>query len=98
LVIIAPESIAEILGLGSSIRSVSQLAGALLAMLVHANLGMIPKTHRVVRIEIPEAFSLETILPEQVPGWDAEDRAASRGAGMRGSTQSVRRCCACRAW
>jgi RES domain-containing protein len=56
-------------------------AGALLETRVHANLGMIPKTHRVVRIEIPEDVSLETILPEQVPGWDAEDMAASPAFG-----------------
>ena len=56
-------------------------AGALLEMLVHANLGMLPKNHRVVRIESPDDVRVETVLPQQVPGWDAEDMAASRVFG-----------------
>jgi RES domain-containing protein len=56
-------------------------AGALLEILVHANLGRLPKNHRAVRIEIPENVSVETVLAEQIPGWDAEDMAASRAFG-----------------
>ncbi|KAA6462067.1 RES domain-containing protein [Acidobacteria bacterium AB60] len=56
-------------------------AGALLEILVHANLGAIPRNQRAVRIDIPEQVSLETVLPEQVEQWDAEDMTASRAFG-----------------
>lgn len=63
------------------IYAAESFAGALLEVLVHANLGVLPKNHRAVRIEIPEKVSIETVLPEQVPGWDAEDMAVSRAFG-----------------
>jgi RES domain-containing protein len=56
-------------------------AGALLEVLVHANLSQPPKNHRVVRIEIPETFKIETATPDELPGWDAEDATASRTYG-----------------
>jgi RES domain-containing protein len=63
------------------IYAAETFAGALLEVLVHANLSALPKHHRVVRIEIPAKMSIETVLPAQVPGWDAEDMAASRAFG-----------------
>lgn len=58
-------------------------AGALLEVLVHANLAQPPKNHRVVRIDIPEPLEIETIDPMQIADWDAEDMIASRGYGDR---------------
>lgn len=63
------------------IYAAETFAGALLEALVHANLSVPPKNHRVVRIEIPDEVRVETVVPEQVPGWDAEDMLASRGFG-----------------
>ena len=35
----------------------------------------------VVRIDIPERLDLETIEPNQLPGWDEEDMTVSRRYG-----------------
>lgn len=56
-------------------------AGALLEVLVHSNLSRPPKNHRVVRIEIPATLQVETVGQADLPGWDAEDAAASRAFG-----------------
>jgi RES domain-containing protein len=56
-------------------------AGALLEVLAHANFSQPPKNHRVVRIEIPAKVRVETVIPDAVPGWDAEDDVASRAFG-----------------
>jgi RES domain-containing protein len=56
-------------------------AGALLEVLVHANLNRPPKNHQVVRIVIPDELPVETVDPAQVLGWDAEDNSASRDFG-----------------
>jgi RES domain-containing protein len=58
-------------------------AGALLETLVHANLSEPPKNHRVVRIAIPEGVAVETLTPDALEGWDAEDMIASRAFGSR---------------
>jgi RES domain-containing protein len=56
-------------------------AGALLEVLVHANLSHPPKNHRVVRIQIPDAVTIETVSIDQLKDWDAEDMIASRAFG-----------------
>ena len=56
-------------------------AGALLEVLVHANQAQPPRNHRVVQIDIPPDIAIESILPDQLPGWDAPDMLASRTAG-----------------
>jgi RES domain-containing protein len=56
-------------------------AGALLEVLVHANLSQPPKNHRVVRITIPDHVQIERVSAEMVPRWDAEDMVASRALG-----------------
>jgi RES domain-containing protein len=43
-----------------------------------SNLSQPPKNHRVVRIEIPLVVRIESLVQEEVPGWDAEDAGASR--------------------
>jgi RES domain-containing protein len=58
-------------------------AGALLEVLVHANLSQPPKNHKVVRIHIPDEVRIETVEPESVRGWEAEDMLASRSFGDR---------------
>lgn len=68
---------------GRVIYAAATYAGAMLEVLVHANLARPPKHHRAVRIEIPERVRVETVTAEDVPGWEAEDMAASRAFGDR---------------
>ena len=56
-------------------------AGALLEILVHANMDKPPRSHRVVKIVVPESVRIETVSPGQVPSWSADDQAASRVFG-----------------
>ena len=65
------------------IYAAETFAGALLEVLVHANLGRAPRTHAVIEITIPESVSIETVRPEAIPGWDAPDQIASREFGDR---------------
>lgn len=58
-------------------------AGALLEMLVHANIGYVPRTHVWIEITVPEKVSLERVEAGQIPGWDAPDMLASRAFGDR---------------
>ena len=56
-------------------------AGAMLEILVHANLAVPPKHHQVVRITIPESVAIETLSPSALPGWDAGDLTTARAFG-----------------
>lgn len=56
-------------------------AGALLEVLVHANLSGPPKNHRVIQIDIPEKIDVEAVAAEQIDGWDHADMIASRAFG-----------------
>jgi RES domain-containing protein len=66
-----------------AIYAAETYAGALLEVLVHANLSQPPKNHRVVRIVVPDEVSIETVSMQTVPKWDAEDMSASRAFGDR---------------
>ncbi len=63
------------------IYAAETFAGAVLEVLVHANLGRVPKTHAVVEIMIPDAVVTEILAPEELPGWDADDQSVSRVFG-----------------
>jgi RES domain-containing protein len=58
-------------------------AGALLEILVHANLNRLPPTQVAVELTIPEALPIERLAPADLPGWDAPNLAASRKFGDR---------------
>jgi RES domain-containing protein len=58
-------------------------AGAMLEVLVHANLAVPPKHHQVVRMMIPDTVKIETIDASALPGWAAENVAAARSFGDR---------------
>jgi RES domain-containing protein len=66
-----------------AIYAAETYAGALLEVLVHANLSRPPKQHRVVRIEVPDKLKVENVAINTVPGWDNEDMRASRAFGDR---------------
>jgi RES domain-containing protein len=65
----------------SVIYAAETFAGAVLEVLVHANLGRVPRTHAVVEITIPGAIATETVAPGDLPGWDADDQSVSRAFG-----------------
>jgi len=65
------------------IYAAESYAGAMLEVLVHANLSVPPRNHRVVRISIPDAVKIETVHPGLLPGWDGEDLRATRSLGDR---------------
>ena len=56
-------------------------AGALLEVLVHANLGAVPKNHAVVDILIPDDLPMGLVAPTDLPGWNSEDMMVSRRFG-----------------
>ncbi|MBS1816200.1 MAG: RES domain-containing protein [Acidobacteria bacterium] len=56
-------------------------AGALLEILVHANLNRPPKHQQSVRIFIPDAIVIEDVVLDQVHGWDKEDASVSQQFG-----------------
>ena len=58
-------------------------ASALLEVLVHSNIGRVPKTHAVVEIAIPDSVVIESARGEDLAEWDAEDQIASRAFGDR---------------
>lgn len=63
------------------IYAAETFAGALLEVLVHANLGRVPKTQAMVKIVIPDTLRVETLSGDALPGWEAEDQSASRAFG-----------------
>ena len=58
-------------------------AGALLEVLVHANIGRMPDTQAYIEIDLPDTMSREVVAADEVPGWDADDQRASRAVGDR---------------
>ena len=58
-------------------------AGAMLEVLVHANIGRIPQTHSVITIEIPDDLALERMAASGLPEWQAPNQLASRTFGDR---------------
>jgi len=58
-------------------------AGAMLEVLVHSNIGKVPKTHSWIEILIRRGIRIEEAHPADVPGWDAPDQRASRRFGDR---------------
>jgi RES domain-containing protein len=65
----------------SVIYAAETFAGALLEVLVHSNLGRLPKMHAAIEIHIPDSVAVESIDGRGLPGWDAEDQLASRAFG-----------------
>ena len=63
------------------IYSAESYAGAMLEVLVHANLAVPPKNQGVVRITIPGPLNIETVEPYALVGWDSEDLTVSREFG-----------------
>ena len=58
-------------------------AGAVLEILVHANLASVPRTLASVTIDIPDDVAIDVLSSTALRGWDAEDLLASRLFGDR---------------
>jgi len=58
-------------------------AGAMLEVLVHANIGRIPQSHAAMTIEIPDALIVERLAASDLIGWQASNQLASRAFGDR---------------
>ncbi len=56
-------------------------SGAVLEVLVHANLGRMPKTHSWIEILIGKGVEMEAVDPADLPGWDSPDQRVSRRFG-----------------
>ena len=65
------------------IYAAETFAGAVLEVLVHANIGRIPRTHAVIEIEIPVEVGIERVGVSAVVGWDDPSQLASRSFGDR---------------
>jgi RES domain-containing protein len=65
----------------SLIYAAETYAGALLEVLVHANLGRLPRTQAWIEITIPDEVAAETVTAETVPCWDSNDLSAARAFG-----------------
>lgn len=70
-------------GRGGVIYAAETFAGAVLEVLVHANIGRIPRTHAVIEIEIPDGVTIERVGALDVIGWDDPNQVASRSFGDR---------------
>jgi RES domain-containing protein len=58
-------------------------AGAILEVLVHANLDHLPRTQAVLTIEIPDDLAVERLAASDLPGWNSPSQAVSRAFGDR---------------
>lgn len=56
-------------------------AAAMLEALVHRNAPTLPKHFKTVHIFIPEVVKVESVLPDNLPGWDDPDERISRAFG-----------------
>jgi RES domain-containing protein len=58
-------------------------SGAMLEILVHANLNRLPRPQAYIEIAIPDDVPVEHITARDVPGWQHDDQIASRTFGNR---------------
>lgn len=65
------------------IYAAESYATALLEILVHSNLGRVPRGFACIEIAIPKEVEIEEITAHDLPKWDAPDCAASQSFGSR---------------
>jgi RES domain-containing protein len=59
----------------------TSFAIAALEILVHANLGRVPRSARFVEAAVPDGVPVERLDPDALPGWADADPAAAQGFG-----------------
>jgi RES domain-containing protein len=65
------------------IYAAETFSAALLEVLVHSNLGRLPRMHAAIEITIPDTIPIEVLTSCELPGWDAENPSVSRAFGDR---------------
>lgn len=63
------------------IYAAETFAGAILEVLVHANLNRLPPLHAFIEITIPDKLKVESIESDDLPEWDSANQIASRAFG-----------------
>jgi RES domain-containing protein len=69
------------------IYAADSYAGALLEILVHSNLGRVPRGFSWIEIHIPARVAVEEITASALPGWDESDCSVSQEFGSRWFTE-----------
>ncbi len=65
------------------IYAAESYATALLEVLVHSNIGRVPRGFAFIEIYIPPEIDIEEITASDLPQWDSSDCIASRSFGSR---------------
>lgn len=65
------------------IYAAESYVGALLEILVHSNLGRMPRGFASIEIHIPAEVDIEEVTASDLPKWDAPDCTASQSFGSR---------------
>ena len=63
------------------IYAAETFAGAMMEVLVHANLGRLPRDQHAAEIAVPAALSIEEVAATALSGWDDASCEASRAFG-----------------
>lgn len=63
------------------IYAAETFANAMLEVLAHSNLSLIPKHHAFIRIEMPDSLRIQDIVPSQLPDWPRTPEAPCRSLG-----------------
>lgn len=58
-------------------------SGAILEVLVHANVGRVPQTHATIAIDIPDSLLVERLSASDLLGWQDANQVMSRAFGDR---------------
>ena len=66
-----------------AIYAATSYASAVLEILVHANIGRIAPTFRVVAADVPDTARIDHVAAADVPGWDAMPPGVSCDHGER---------------
>lgn len=82
---------------GPVIYAAETFAGAVLEVLIHANLGRVPRTHAAVEITIPDTIVTEIVVPETVPGGTPMTRLYAALTAIDGYRNGGPLFCLCRA-
>lgn len=71
------------------IYAAETFAGAMLEVLVNANIGRPPRQHAWIEISIPRDVAVEQLDSSELLGWDAPDQIARRKSATNGITGSA---------
>jgi RES domain-containing protein len=64
-----------------AIYSAATFAVGVLEVMVHANIGRVPRGTRFITIDIPDDIRIDRVRPEELDGWDSHPPGISRDHG-----------------